>query len=226
MPETLPDKQGATQVLEQVVIDGDLAQLSTADRVSYYSTVCDSLGLNPLTKPFQYLRLNNRLTLYATRDATDQLRRVHKISLEIVNRERMEGVYVVTARATTPDGRTDEATGAVSLGNTRGDALANSLMRAETKAKRRVTLSIVGLGWSDEIEVDTIPNAEPVPEHDPEWDRLYERIEGLSDGEKQRLRGMVDEHGVGDRPETAGDGDLDSLFVMVEAIESDRDGGE
>jgi hypothetical protein len=35
--------------------------------------------------------------------------------------------------------------------------LANALMRAETKAKRRVTLSIAGLGWLDETEFDIVP---------------------------------------------------------------------
>jgi hypothetical protein len=45
----------------------------------------------------------------------------------------------------------------VPLGNLRGEALANALMRAETKAKRRVTLSIAGLGWLDETELDTMP---------------------------------------------------------------------
>jgi hypothetical protein len=61
-----------------------------------------------------------------------------------------------------PDGRTDEATGAVSLAGLSGTNLANSLMRAETKAKRRVTLSICGLGWLDESEVDSVPVARPV----------------------------------------------------------------
>jgi len=35
-------------------------------------------------------------------------------------------------------------------------------MKAETKAKRRVTLSIAGLGWLDETELDTIPHSRPV----------------------------------------------------------------
>jgi hypothetical protein len=30
-------------------------------------------------------------------------------------------------------------------------------MKAETKAKRRVTLSLAGLGWLDETELETIP---------------------------------------------------------------------
>jgi hypothetical protein len=44
----------------------------------------------------------------------------------------------------------------------KGDALANALMKAETKSKRRVTLSICGLGMLDETEVDTIPDARKV----------------------------------------------------------------
>ena len=32
-------------------------------------------------------------------------------------------------------------------------------MKAETKSKRRVTLSIAGLGWLDEMELDTIRGA-------------------------------------------------------------------
>jgi hypothetical protein len=44
----------------------------------------------------------------------------------------------------------------VPLGNLKGDALANALTKSETKAKRRVTLSIAGLGWLDETELETI----------------------------------------------------------------------
>jgi hypothetical protein len=68
----------------------------------------------------------------------------------------MNDLYVVTARAKDRHGREDECTGAVPLGHLKGDDLANALMRAETKAKRRVTLSIAGLGWLDETEFDTI----------------------------------------------------------------------
>ena len=36
-------------------------------------------------------------------------------------------------------------------------ALANAIMKTETKAKRRATLSICGLGFLDESEIETIP---------------------------------------------------------------------
>jgi hypothetical protein len=145
------------EAVEQVVISGDLSELNAAQRAEYYAAVCRSLGLNPLTKPFAYLTLNGQLRLYALRDCAEQLRRLHGISIYITNRERMNDIYVVTARAKDRQGREDESTGAVPLGNLRGDDLANALMRAETKAKRRVTLSIAGLGWLDETELATIP---------------------------------------------------------------------
>lgn len=153
-------------VLEKVLIHGDLSKLTSEERVRYYAKTCESLGLNPLTKPFDYITLSGRLTLYAKRDATDQLRALRKVSIAIVSREKIGDVYTVTARATTPDGRCDESLGAVTIGVLKGDALANALMKAETKAKRRVTLSIVGLGWLDESEIETIPDAkvgEPAP---------------------------------------------------------------
>jgi hypothetical protein len=73
-------------VMEKVVIGGDLSELNAAQRAEYYTAVCRSLGLNPLTKPFEFLTLNGKLRLYALRDCTDQLRRLHGISIYIANR--------------------------------------------------------------------------------------------------------------------------------------------
>jgi hypothetical protein len=49
------------------------------------------------------------------------------------------------------------------VGGLKGEALANAEMKAVTKAKRRLTLSICGLGWLDETEISTVPDAEVVP---------------------------------------------------------------
>lgn len=152
-------------LLEQVIIKGDLRNLTPAQKVDYYNRVCESVGVNPLTQPFAYITLNGREVLYATRNCTDQLRNNRHIDAHIVSRERMDDVYVVTARVTLPDGRSDESIGAVAIGIAKGDALANALMKCETKAKRRATLSLVGLSLLDETEVETIPGAriEPMP---------------------------------------------------------------
>jgi hypothetical protein len=149
-------------LMESVLIAGDLAKLTPGQRTDYYMRTCESLGLNPLTRPFDYISLNGKLTLYARKDCTDQMRNVQKISLQITSRDKSEDVYIVTARATTIDGRSDESTGVVTITGLKGDALANALMKAETKAKRRVTLSICGLGFTDETEIETIPKADRV----------------------------------------------------------------
>jgi Arc/MetJ family transcription regulator len=83
--------------------------------------------------------------------------RLHGISISSMNRERLGDIDIATARAKDRTGREDASTGAVPLGNLKGDAFANALMKAETKAKRRVTLSIAGLGWLDETELETHP---------------------------------------------------------------------
>ena len=150
-----------SDVIESVITAGDLSKLNPVQRVNYYTAVCQSVGLNPLTKPFEYITLNGKMVLYARKDATDQLRDIRKVSITRLERERIDSVYVVTAYAQTFDGRTDSSMGAVNIEGLKGDALANALMKSETKAKRRVTLSICGLGMLDETELGTIPDARP-----------------------------------------------------------------
>ena len=148
-------KQPEMNNIERVLIQGDLSSLKSEERVFYYKKVCESVGLNPLTKPFEYITLNGKLVLYALRAATDQIRSVKGVSLQITSRELIGEVYTVTARAKMGD-REDESTGAVHVSHLKGESLANAYMKAETKAKRRVTLSICGLGMLDETEVETI----------------------------------------------------------------------
>ncbi len=163
MSKELATKQQAPEVLgsaiEQVLIAGDLSKLTSEQRVSYYNKVCESLGLNPLTRPFEYITLSGKLTFYARKDCTEQLRNSRKVSVGIVSREVTEGVYVVTARASDASGRSDESIGAVPIDKVQGEARANAFMKAETKAKRRVTLSFCGLGMLDETETESIPGA-------------------------------------------------------------------
>jgi hypothetical protein len=147
----------ANAIMEQVLTKGDLSKLSQADRNSYYMATCRSLGLNPLTRPFEYIVLNGKLTLYARRDAADQLRKINGISIEILSRELHGDILTVAVRARDGTGRTDEDLGCVNLGKAQGEMRANLVLKCVTKAKRRVTLSICGLGFLDETEVEDIP---------------------------------------------------------------------
>lgn len=151
----MPQNRG--EIMESVIIKGDLSRLTPEERARYYTQVCESVGLNPLTKPFEYITLNGKLTLYARKDCTDQLRTVHNVSVVDLAESEREGVFIVTAKVVNGAGRTDMAKGAVNIAGLKGEALANALMKAETKAKRRATLSLCGLGVLDETEIEDIP---------------------------------------------------------------------
>jgi len=184
MSKALTTVEDAGEILEQVIIEGDLAKLSPADRVSYYKKVCASVGLNPFSKPFDYIRLNGKLILYARRDAADQLRALHGVSIKVISKTLDDGLYTVHVAAVDKNGRTDEDIGAVMLAGLRGEAKANAMAKAMTKAKRRVTLSICGLGWLDETEVADIAGAKSPTET---LDELFPTEEG--DAAKTEGRG-------------------------------------
>lgn len=155
--------------IERVIITGDLSKLTPDERWDYYRGICQSVGLNPFTKPFEYITLNGKLTLYALKGATDQLRGIYGLSMSKPDLQFADGLCIASVTVTGASGRTDSDIGAVPIENLKGDARANAIMKAITKAKRRTTLSYCGLGMLDESEVDTIKDArhghiDPVPQ--------------------------------------------------------------
>jgi hypothetical protein len=146
------------EVMSSLILRGDISGLNSEQRVQYVSALCERIGLDPLTQPFKILKLQGKEMLYADKGCGQQLCKIYNISTEVTKKEKVEDVYVVTVRAKLGDRFTDED-GAVTIGNLKGDMLANALMKAVTKAKRRAVLAIVGLGMLDETEIDTIPNA-------------------------------------------------------------------
>lgn len=163
-------------VIEKVVIQGDLSQLTPQQRVNYYRNVCESVGLNHFTNPLAYVSFQGKLTLYAKKDCTEQLRKIHGVSIEGLEGKIVDDLYIVKAKAKDKNGRCDESTGAVVIGHLKGDNKANAIMKAETKAKRRVTLSICGMGWADESEIDSIPGASLV-DVDPSTGEIKQTIQ-------------------------------------------------
>src|SRR6516164_2452126 len=154
----------AADIMESVLIKGDLARLTPQERDAYYNAVCKSIGVNPLTQPLAYMNLQGKLSLYAKRDCADQLRRLRNVSIEILRQGLNDDLYSVHVQATDGTGRKDEDLGVVPLpANVKGEFRANMILKAVTKAKRRVTLSICGLGFLDETEVDSIPGAKIEP---------------------------------------------------------------
>lgn len=158
MSEIILDPKAA----EQLMLDGDLSKLNPQQRIQFYAATCERVGLDPVARPFDYLRLQGKLTLYANKGGAEQLRNRHKISLYDLSTQVLDGIFIASISAKTPDGRTDSDSGAVPVDGLKGERLANAMLKGVTKAKRRVTLSLVGLGMMDETEVETIPGAKRV----------------------------------------------------------------
>ena len=162
MEQNIQKTEQNNEIISKIVMKGDISQLNDQQKLQYYNSMCERLGLDPLTQPFQLLNLQGKHVLYCTKGGAEQLNKLYKISHEIRKRESVDGIYLVEVRASQEDRFVDEV-GAVNVKNLSGDALVNGMLKAVTKAKRRATLSIMGLGMLDETEADTIPNAKKEP---------------------------------------------------------------
>lgn len=160
------EQQDVAAIATSLVTRGDISGLSAEDMARFYVRLCTRLRLDPTTQPLARLRLNGKEILYATRGATDQLASVWGINRDLLEHPSVvdtgAGKIIRAVCRATWRGRTDTATGAVPVPTGGGEALCNALLKAESKAKRRATLSILGLGLLDETEVESIPARERV----------------------------------------------------------------
>lgn len=146
------------KAIESFVTRGDWSQLAPQDRARAYAQVCAQHGLNPMSQPFAFLRLNGKEVLYATRGATDQLAAIHRVTREIIDGPKIVDisgtkVALCVARASHPNGRFETATATLPVADP-----VNLYMKLETKAKRRATIALLGLAMLDETELATIPD--------------------------------------------------------------------
>ncbi len=164
-PAAAAGEKPSAVALLQLVSTGDLKNLTVAQRLSYYEATCTALGLNPLTKPFDFVVLNNKLVMYANKEASAQLACRDTVSVEVKQFNMVPEANIIECwvRASSPDGRVTDEIGCVACAPAvKGADAANARMKAVTKAKRRAVLSHCGLGMLDESEIETIAGARPV----------------------------------------------------------------
>jgi hypothetical protein len=186
-------KTVSNEIQTKLITEGDLSHLDQKQKEEYYLSVCDYFGLNPVLKPFEILKYNGKEVLYATRSASDQIRNLKKLSTRIISKERINGVYMVEAEVNDGE-RFETSTGVVNIQNLQGDALANALMKAETKAKRRATLAYMGMSYMDETETETVPNAQPVkaePVKKSDLDKKISKILNELSGEDKETKKSI-----------------------------------
>lgn len=161
--------------LDSLLMTGDITQIPVAVRPRYLWRLAEKLGLNPLTRPFDFIKTaDGKVVVYANRTASDQIRKNEEITTEVVYAghlllghwmelfspsppPRDPSVYQVIVKVSskkTPD-RTEFATGCVGIDGLMNEAKANAVMKCWTKATRRGTLSYAGLGFPDESETDS-----------------------------------------------------------------------
>ncbi len=154
----LQDEQMAK--FANLMTTGDFSKMTKPEKDRFCISLAQSLGLMPWPPPFIFIPgQNGKELLYATKSCADQLRKIHKINIEItyqgplqIGEQINQDIYCVRAKATMPDGRCDEDAGTISLKGKAGEDLANAILRCVTKAKRRVTYTITGLSLPDETE--------------------------------------------------------------------------
>lgn len=169
--------------LEQILINGNLSALSVEQRESYVKQLCEALSLNILLRPFDYLITREKgvekVALYANKSCSEQLARLHGISLEILDQRIDNHLCITTIKGIDKTGRINTDIGVVPVSKADGtwrsepdgrkkfipngkfiplspDEMANARMKSVTKGKRRVVLSLGGLGMLDESEIETM----------------------------------------------------------------------
>ena len=163
----------------------DLGKLSDDNKILYYYAFCKSLGMNPLQKPFEFIKFQGgAIQLYATKNCGQQLAVRNGISLVKVDEKVADGLMEITYRASTngESGRQVDDIGVVSIKGLFGNDLANAKMKCHTKAMRRVTFSFLGLGILDESEIGTIKGATK-SEPDFELETIVNEVPVVQDAE-------------------------------------------
>lgn len=174
--------QDEIEILRKVITKGDLSDLSPEEQLRYYLKMCERHDLDPFSKPFDFLEIidkksgQRKVLLYGNKECAAQLRTNAEVSIYKIEKEKDDNVFTVTTYAKTADGREDIDIGVTPIRGLMGESYANALKRAITQSKRRVTLSICGLGYLDESEIDSIPGAKPVGQIDqqPEPELIVE----------------------------------------------------
>jgi hypothetical protein len=157
------DPEQAEAALLHYLGTGDLSQLTGEQRKALYKRTCDSLGINSLTRPFEWVEFydpetkGKKLVLYPRAACADQLAYQHRIRVEVLEEKIVGTLFKVEMRGHLPNGRTETNVAYLDLTDRdgkplRGQRLGNAYMKARTKAKRRLVFGMVGMMAPPDVE--------------------------------------------------------------------------
>lgn len=187
------------EALVKATLSQDWGRTNDQVKVRFIAHLCNQLSIPAVMNPFIFIKTKNGQKLYTPSEGAYLIASKNRISTKIKDRsyDKERQIYSVTVECSTPDGRTSEDIGHMFLGGLQGENLANAMMKAETKAKRRAILSTVGLSvltedaipyvTSDSVvrpgEVEIVDAlSEPVEDYQEDKAYVFERMVKMFDG--------------------------------------------
>ena len=127
---------------------GRCDRLNEEQRADYINYLCGKIGIDPTFRPVDLIKTKNGIKPYLNKGASELIRDIRKISIDDMQIKDVNGMWVATCRVRNAEGRCDTDIGVCLKDGTSASPMNqnDSLMKAVTKAKRRATLSMCGLG--------------------------------------------------------------------------------
>ena len=157
-----------------------------------------------------------------TKGGAEQIRAIKGVSVVSCTRniDKELGMLEVTATVRDKSGREDMATACVVINEkTQGEALCLAVMKAETKAKRRATLSLCGLGYfeNEPEELEAVERMTNLPKQTQSKQITAEYIEQLATRKGVELGKIINHFAKGNISELN-----DSELKYTEKILNDK----
>jgi len=151
-------------LIESIVLSGDIGGLTEDERKRIMLRICTDLRLDPAMGAICILKTEDgHEQFYIKGKGTDQLAQKWGVQQKCLEKPSImdlgDGHRAFVARwSASFEGREIDDIGAVPVPQTSWDtkALCNAMMHANTKARRRATLAVLGIGLVDESELDTM----------------------------------------------------------------------
>ncbi len=150
-------------IAQKAAMSGNLRALTSDEQWQYYLAMCDHLGLDPVSRPFDWIDQEGKLSLYPNANCAAQLAQKGEISFPEYATEMIGEVFVYRVRATSNDERELWATGAVPVGRTALET-ARAIKKAETQARRRAVFALGGLALTEAEEMYEVGARSYVPD--------------------------------------------------------------
>lgn len=147
---------------QKVLLEKDLSPLSVEKQTSFMLQNCEHLGINPIVRPFELIKFNGKHVLYLTASGCENIASNLAISFKILKKEidKENGIASIEIEGVVPamngkPERRDVSTAYLPIGIASlkdgsmkiftGLEFANTMMKLETKARRRLIIRLAGL---------------------------------------------------------------------------------